>query len=121
MPGTHKVRDLYRLLIRVEHFAGKNRAPEHESFWTVCVASIKSIIEMTEKKNEVNQRLAKATERKVEKLVIAGWTENEIAKDVGIAKSTIWKIKKKKGLFVYRPKSRQLTLFPGTTLAGDKK
>src|SRR5882672_4190974 len=111
MPGTHKVRDLYRLLVRLERFAEKNRVPEYESFWTVCISCIKSLIELTEKRNETTQKLAKATERKVEKLVIAGWTEREISNEVGIAKSTIWKIKKKKGLFINHPKSKQLSLF----------
>lgn len=118
------MRDLYRLLIRLERFSKNNKTPEHESFWTVCIASVKSLIELTELKNEASQKLAKATERRIEKLILAGWSEKEISIEVGVAKSTIWKIKKKKGLFVNRPRNKQLSLFhpqKATTLAGGKK
>lgn len=119
MPGTHKVRDLYRLLVRVERLKSKNTVPAYEAFFEVIVCAIRAIIELSEA--QLNAKLSRATERRVTDLFSNGATYREISHHVGVAPSTVWKILKKKGLFKNRPRSKQLHLFPATTLPGDDK
>ena len=121
MPASHKTRDLYRLLIRLENLKTKYKVPHDESFFDVLISATKALIDLTEEYVKKQQKIPTATERKIEKLYLAGETDRAIAKYVGVSKSTVNKIARKRGLFKNRPRSKQLHLFSGTTLAGDQE
>lgn len=110
MPGTHRLRSMYSLLVRLERLKEQNKVAEYEPFFEVCVVSTKAIIELIQNKVEASRPLTKATERRVEKLYLEGYSNIAIAKLCGIGTRQVWQISRKRGLFK-KARSKPLPLF----------
>lgn len=101
---------MYSLLVRLERLKEQNKVAEYEPFFEVCVVSTKAIIELIQNKVEASRPLTKATERRVEKLYLEGYSNIAIAKLCGIGTRQVWQISRKRGLFK-RTKNKPLPLF----------
>ena len=112
MAGFHKLRDLYRLLIRLERIRKKYSSPDLVTFFDTCVMCIQIVIDITETRVPSKTLTLEKREQLVE-LYQKGLTNREISSQLDISDVTVNKYRRKAGLFKNRG---QLNL----PLNGDK-